>query len=41
MRLMQSGYRGLSIFVGLNIDRILAALAIGGAMTFATWIQSI
>ena len=41
MRHMQSGYRGLSIFMGLNIDRVLSAVAIGGAMMLAAWIQSL
>ncbi len=41
MRHMHDGYRGLSIFLGLNIDRVLAAAAIGGAMTLATWVQSL
>ncbi|CTQ33995.1 hypothetical protein [Jannaschia rubra] len=40
MRHMQNGYRGLSIFMGLNIDRFLSAFAIVGAMFLAAWIQS-
>lgn len=41
MRHVQHGYHGLSIFLGLNIDRLLAVLAIGGAMTVAAWIQTL
>ncbi|WP_268884053.1 hypothetical protein [Jannaschia marina] len=41
MRHVQNGYRGLSVFVGLNIDRVLAALSIGGAVLLAGWIQSL
>jgi hypothetical protein len=38
---MQDGYRGLSLFMGLNIDRFLSVFAIGAAITMAAWIQSI
>ncbi|KIT15999.1 hypothetical protein [Jannaschia aquimarina] len=41
MRHMQDGYRGLSLFLGLNIDRFLSAFAIGGAILMAAWIQSL
>ncbi len=41
MRNMHNGYRGLSIFLGLNIDRVLSAVAIGTAMLLAAWIQSL
>ncbi|GIT91978.1 hypothetical protein JANAI62_24350 [Jannaschia pagri] len=41
MNHVRNGYRGLSIFMGLNIDRILAVIAILGAVILAGWIQSI
>ncbi|MEM7641831.1 MAG: hypothetical protein AAF366_04825 [Pseudomonadota bacterium] len=41
MRHMQNGYRGLSVFMGLNIDRFLSAFAIVIAVMLAVWIQSI
>ena len=41
MRQVQDGYRGLSLFVGLNIDRFLSAAAIGGAILGAAWLQSL
>ena len=41
MRQVQDGYRGLSLFFGLNIDRLLSAAAIGGAILGAAWLQSL
>lgn len=41
MRHVHNGYRGLSVFMGLNIDRLLAAVSIGGAILLASWIQSL
>lgn len=41
MRHMHDGYRSLSVFLGLDIDRVLSAAAIGGAIAFAAWIQSL
>ncbi|WP_275934910.1 hypothetical protein [Jannaschia seosinensis] len=41
MREMQNGYRGLSVFVGLNIDRFLATFAIVLAVMLASWFQSL
>ncbi|MGB3689762.1 MAG: hypothetical protein WBA02_10735 [Jannaschia helgolandensis] len=41
MRQMQNGYRGLSVFMGLNIDRFLSAFAILGAVLLAAWVQSL
>lgn len=41
MRHMQNGYRGLSVFMGLNIDRILSVVAVGGTMLLAAWVQSL
>lgn len=41
MRHVQNGYRGLSVFMGLNIDRLLVVMSIGGAILIASWIQSL
>lgn len=41
MRHMQNGYRGLSIFMGLNIDRFLSVFAVVFAILLAGWIQSL
>ena len=41
MQHLHSGYRGLSAFVGLNIDRVLATGAIAGAVLLAGWVQSL
>lgn len=41
MRHMQDGYRGLSLFLGLNIDRFLSVFAIAMAILTAAWIQSL
>ncbi len=41
MRHMQNGYRGLSIFMGLNIDRFLSVFAVMFAILLAGWIQSL
>ncbi|WP_281493889.1 hypothetical protein [Jannaschia sp. S6380] len=41
MRHVQNGYRGLTIFMGLNIDRFLSAFAILAAVMLAAWIQSL
>lgn len=41
MRQMHDGYRGLSLFLGLNIDRILSVFAIVAAILVAAWIQSL
>ena len=41
MRQMQNGYRGLSVFMGLNIDRILSVFSIFLALLLATWVQSL
>jgi hypothetical protein len=40
MQTVREGYRGLSIFVGLNVDRIMTVAAISGALVLASWIQS-
>ena len=41
MQHVRNGYRGLSIFMGLNIDRLLSVLVIVLAVLMAAWIQSI
>ena len=41
MRHVQNSYRGLSVFLGLNVDRFLSAASIGGAILLAAWIQSL
>lgn len=41
MRHVHSGYHGLSIFMGLNVDRLLAAASIGSAVLLASWIHSL
>lgn len=41
MHHVQSGYRGLSIFLGLNLDRFLTAFAIFLALVLAAGVQSL
>lgn len=41
MQHVQQGYRGLSLFLGLNIDRLLVVLAIAMAMVAASLIHSV
>ncbi|WP_371154065.1 hypothetical protein [Jannaschia sp. 2305UL9-9] len=41
MQQVKNGYRGLSIFMGLNIDRFLSVFAILLAVILAGWINSI
>lgn len=41
MRHIQNGYRGLSVFVDLNVDRFLSIGAVALALTVAVWIQSL
>lgn len=41
MQHVRNGYRGLSIFMGLNIDRFLSVLVIALAILMAAWVQSI
>lgn len=38
MKHIENGYRGLSLFVGLNIDRFLSVLVIAFALLLATYI---
>ncbi|WP_259913491.1 hypothetical protein [Jannaschia sp. M317] len=40
MHQVRNGYRGLSIFMGLNIDRFLSVFAILLAVVLAGWVQS-
>jgi hypothetical protein len=41
MQTMRKGYRGLSIFMGLNIDRLLTVSVILLAILVASWIQGV
>lgn len=41
MQQVKNGYRGLSIFMGLNIDRFLSVFAIVFAVMLAGWVQSL
>jgi len=41
MRHVQDQYRGLSLFLGLNVDRFLSAAAIAAAVLGAAWLQTI
>ncbi|MBM2576653.1 hypothetical protein JQC91_10090 [Jannaschia sp. Os4] len=38
---VQNGYRGLSLFLGLNMDRMITVLTILMALLGAAWLQSI
>ena len=38
---VQKGYRGLSLFMGLNMDRLVTVATIATALTAAAWLQSI
>lgn len=41
MRHVQSGYRGLGVVVGLNLDRVATAAAVLGGLFLATLLHSI
>jgi hypothetical protein len=41
MQHVREGYRGLSVIMGLNVDRILSVLAIFLTLLLASWIHSI
>ena len=41
MRMISDGYRSISFFVEVNIDRFLVPLTIVGALTFAGWLISL
>lgn len=41
MENVSKGYRGVSLFLGLNIDRLVTAATVGMALLAAGWIQSI
>lgn len=40
MKLIHDGYRGLSLFVGLNADRFLSVLMVGAALVLATYVST-
>ncbi len=41
MKALADGYKGISFFVQINIDRLLVALTIVGALTVAGWLVSL
>jgi hypothetical protein len=41
MRLLSDSYRGLSLFVAINTDRLLVPVMIVGALTLAGWLVSL
>jgi hypothetical protein len=41
MQHVRDGYRGLSVFFGLNADRFLSAAVIALTMMLAIWIYSV
>ncbi|MFT5869793.1 MAG: hypothetical protein ACI8TF_001906 [Paracoccaceae bacterium] len=41
MKTITQGYRGITFFLEVNIDRFLVPLTIVGALTFAGWLVSI
>ena len=40
MRVLESGIRGLSVFLAVNADRMLCTSAIAGMLFLAAWVQS-
>ncbi|MBO6603527.1 MULTISPECIES: hypothetical protein [Paracoccaceae] len=40
MKLITDGYRGISFFMQINVDRLLVPLMIIGALTIAGWLMS-
>mgnify|MGYP001815278493 CR=1 FL=1 len=38
MKTLQIGYRGLELLVELNLDRVVAILALSAALFLAAWI---
>ncbi len=41
MKMINEGYRGISFFVELNIDRFLVPVTIVSALTLAGWLVSL
>ncbi len=41
MKTITQGYRGITFFLEVNIDRFLVPLTIVGALTVAGWLVSI
>ena len=41
MQTITAGYRGVSLLIGLNWDRLLYLATIGFALTFGAWIGSL
>ena len=40
MRIIEQGYKGLELLVELNLDRMIAVLALGGALFLAAFLGS-
>lgn len=38
MPALKKGYRGLELLVQINLDRMMMAVAIGGALFLAAWL---
>lgn len=41
MHTIENGYRGLSLLMLLNLDRVLYILALAGALALGAWIGSL
>lgn len=41
MHQMRQSYRGLSLFMGLNMDRLVTVTTIAMALLAASWLQSL
>ena len=41
MKHIQQGYQGLSVFIGLQMDRVLSVVAIGAAIALASYIGQV
>jgi len=37
---LKKGYRGLGLLIEINLDRLIVALALGGALFLAAWLGS-
>ncbi|PJJ86775.1 hypothetical protein CLV77_1332 [Brevirhabdus pacifica] len=41
MQIISSGYRGVALVLGLNLDRLLWLATIGGALALSAYIASL
>jgi hypothetical protein len=41
MQTLQQSYRGLSLVMELNIDRLMSLMMIAGALAFGAWVGSL